>query len=143
MKVTRYVNNKVGSMPTTRDILGSAYAPQIIYAPDFEGGFNGSTTVNADRTVAVTFGERIEIGSKDDWKTFCELVNNGHTKLDAKMTANVDLGRDIAMAGTNRRYSGTFDGQNHTLKINWNSRSNTWIAPFQTVDGATIKNLRT
>ncbi|WP_238319223.1 peptidase M26 [Segatella baroniae] len=143
VKVTRYVNNKVGSMPTTRDILGSAYAPKIIYAPDFEGGFNGSTTVNADRTVAVTFGERIEIGSKDDWKTFCELVNNGHTKLDAKMTANVDLGRDIAMAGTNRRYSGTFDGQNHTLKINWNSGSNTWIAPFQTVDGATIKNLRT
>ncbi len=143
VKVTRYVNNKIGSMPTTRDILGSAYVPKIIYAPDFEGGFNGSTTVNADRTVAVTIGERIEIGSKDDWKTFCDLVNNGHTKLDAKMTANVDLGRDIAMAGTNRRYSGTFDGQNHTLKINWNSGSNTWIAPFQTVDGATIKNLRT
>ena len=143
VKVTRYVNNKIGSMPTTRDILGSAYVPKIIYALDFEGGFNGSTTVNADRTVAVTIGERIEIGSKDDWKTFCDLVNNGHTKLDAKMTANVDLGRDIAMAGTNRRYSGTFDGQNHTLKINWNSGSNTWIAPFQTVDGATIKNLRT
>ena len=143
VKVTRYVNNKIGSMPTVRDILGSAYVPKIIYAPDFEGGFNGSTTVNADRTVAVTIGERIEIGSKDDWKTFCDLVNNGHTKLDAKMTANVDLGRDIAMAGTNRRYSGTFDGQNHTLKINWNSGSNTWIAPFQTVDGATIKNLRT
>ena len=143
VKVTRYVNNKIGSMPTTRDILGSAYVPKIIYALDFEGGFNGSTTVNADRTVAVTIGERIEIGSKDDWKTFCDLVNNGHTKLDAKMTANVDLGRDIAMAGTNRRYSGTFDGQNHTLKINWNSGSNTWIAPFQTVDGATIRNLRT
>ena len=141
VKVTRYVNNKIGSMPTVRDILGSAYVPKIIYALDFEGGFNGSTTVNADRTVAVTIGERIDIGSKDDWKKFCELVSGGHTKLDAKMTANVDLGRDIAMAGYH--YSGTFDGQNHTLKINWNSGPRTGIAPFQIVDGATIRNLRT
>ena len=143
VKVTRYVNNKIGSMPTVRDILGSAYVPKIIYALDFEGGFNGSTTVNADRTVAVTIGERIEIGSKDDWKTFCDLVSGGHTKLDAKMTANVDLGRDIAMAGTYaNKYAGTFDGGEHTLKINWNSGSETWIAPFYTVDGATIRNLR-
>ena len=44
------------------------------------------------------------------------------------------------MVGNN--YAGTFDGQNHTLKINWNSGSQTWIAPFYSVDGATIKNLR-
>ncbi len=143
VKVTRYVNNKIGSMPTVRDILGSAYVPKIIYALDFEGGFNGSTTVNADRTVAVTIGERIEIGSKDDWKTFCDLVSGGHTKLDAKMTADVDLGGDIAMAGnSDHNYSGTFDGQNHTLTVNWNTNAND-IAPFGRVNGATIKNLHT
>ena len=143
VKVTRYVNNKIGSMPTVRDILGSAYVPQIIYALDFEGGFNGSTTVNADRTVAVTIGERIDIGSKDDWKKFCELVSGGHTKLDAKMTADVDLGGDIAMAGnSDHNYSGTFDGQNHTLTVNWNTNAND-IAPFRRVNGATIKNLHT
>ena len=143
VKVTRYVNNKIGSMPTVRDILGSAYVPKIIYALDFEGGFNGSTTVNADRTVAVTIGERIDIGSKDDWKKFCELVSGGHTKLDAKMTADVDLGGDIAMAGnSDHNYSGTFDGQNHTLTVNWNTNAND-IAPFGRVNGATIKNLHT
>ena len=143
VKVTRYVNNKIGSMPTVRDILGSAYVPKIIYALDFEGGFNGSTTVNADRTVAVTIGERIEIGSKDDWKTFCDLVNNGHTKLDAKLTQNVNLRGDITMAGNiDHNYSGTFDGQNHTLTVNWNTNAND-IAPFRRVNGATIKNLHT
>ena len=141
VKVTRYVNNKIGSMPTVRDILGSAYVPKIIYALDFEGGFNGSTTVNADRTVAVTIGERIDIGSKDDWKKFCELVSGGHTKLNAKMTKDVNLGSDITMAGnSDHNYSGTFDGQNHTLTVNWNTNAND-IAPFGRVNGATIKNL--
>ena len=142
VKVTRYVNNKIGSMPIARDILGSAYVPKIIYALDFEGGFNGSTTVNADRTVAVTIGERIEIGSKDDWKTFRDLVNNGHTKLDAKMTADVDLGGDIAMIGSSKNYSGIFDGGEHTLTLNWNAGSGHWKSPFYTVENATIENLR-
>ena len=143
VKVTRYVNNKIGSMPTVRDILGSAYVPQIIYALDFEGGFNGSTTVNADRTVAVTIGERIDIGSKDDWKTFCDLVSGGHTKLNAKMTRDVDLGGDIkTIGGGVYRYSGTFDGQGHTLTLNWNAGSDNWRSPFYTVENATIKSLR-
>ena len=42
----------------------------------------------------------------------------------------------------NNKYSGTFDGQNHTLKLDW-SNTNGTLAPFKTVDGATIKNLRT
>ena len=143
VKVTRYVNNKIGSMPTVRDILGSAYVPQIIYALDFEGGFNGSTTVNADRTVAVTIGERIEIGSKDDWKTFCDLVSGGHTKLDAKMTADVDLGGDIKTIGDGvHMYSGTFDGQGHTLTLNWDAGTAHWKSPFYSVDGCTINKLR-
>ena len=143
VKVTRYVNNKIGSMPTVRDILGSAYVPQIIYALDFEGGFNGSTTVNADRTVAVTIGERIDIGSKDDWKKFCELVSGGHTKLDAKMTADVDLGGDIKTIGDGvHMYSGTFDGQGHTLTLNWDAGTAHWKSPFYSVDGCTINKLR-
>ncbi len=143
VKVTRYVNNKIGSMPTVRDILGSAYVPKIIYALDFEGGFNGSTTVNADRTVAVTIGERIEIGSKDDWKTFCDLVSGGHTKLDAKMTADVDLGGDIKTIGDGvHMYSGTFDGQGHTLTLNWDAGTAHWKSPFYSVDGCTINKLR-
>ena len=151
VKATRYANSGktiYGSMPTftPKDLLGSDYNEHHYYSGiAFEDGFNGSTTVNTDRTVAVTFNKKdyYEIASKEDWKEFCDLVNGGQNAVDAKMTRNIDLGSEINMVGdANNKYSGTFDGQNHTLKINWNNTSSR-LAPFHTVDGATIKNLRT
>jgi len=151
VKATRYANDGKsihGGMPTftAKDLLGTGYNPHHYYAIAFEGGFNASTPVNADRKVDITLAEKdcYEIASKENWKEFCVLVNGGQTKLNAKMTANVDLGSDITMVGTNsHNYSGTFDGQNHTLKLNWDSGSNGYIAPFCIVEGATIRNLRT
>ena len=91
------------------------------------------------------------IGSKEEWKEFCELVKDGQTNLDAKMTADINLGRDIAMVGNNeysyaivdfgRPYTGTFDGQGHTLNVSWYPKEGYKIAPFQSVNNATIKNL--
>ena len=138
-----------GSMPTftPKDLLGSDYNEHHYYSGiAFEDGFNGSTTVNTDRTVAVTFNKKdyYEIASKENWKEFCDIVKSGQNAVDAKMTCNIDLGSEINMVGDdNNKYSGTFDGQNHTLKLNWDSGSNGYIAPFCVVEGATIKNLRT
>ena len=148
VKATRYATNGQsihGGLPTAQDLLGTGYNPHHYYAIAFADGFNASTTVNADRKVDITLAEKdcYEIASKADWKTFCDLVNSGQNAIDAKMTADVDLGEDIMMLGYDKSYSGTFDGNGHTLKINWNSGDRTWIAPFQTVYGATIKNLRT
>ena len=151
VRATRYANKggTVTSMPTftPKDLLGSDYNEHHYYSEiAFEDGFNGSTTVNTDRTVALTFNKKdyYEIASKENWKEFCDLVKGGQTKLNAKMTKDVDLGSDITMAGTNaHNYSGTFDGQGYTLKLNWDSGSNGYIAPFGVVEGATIKNLRT
>ena len=152
VRATRYATrNKAiyGSMPTftPKDLLGSDYNEHHYYSGiAFEDGFNGSTTVTSDRTVAVTFNKKdyYEIATKEDWKAFCDIVKSGQNAVDAKMTANVDLGSDITMAGTNaHNYSGTFDGQGYTLKLNWDSGSNGYIAPFCVVEGATIRNLRT
>ena len=151
VKATRYATHGKAiydGMPTftAKDLLGSDYNEHHFYTIAFEGDFSGSTTVNADRKVPINLAEKdcYEIASKENWKEFCDLVKGGQTKLNAKMTANVDLGSDITMAGTNaHEYSGTFDGQNHTLKLNWDSGSNGYIAPFSVVEGATIKNLRT
>ena len=151
VKATRYANDGKsihGGMPTftAKDLLGTGYNPHHYYAIAFEGGFNASTPVNADRKVDITLAEKdcYEIASKENWKEFCVLVNGGQTKLNAKMTANVDLGSDITMAGTtNNLYGGTFDGQNHTLTVNWDAGSANDVAPFRRVSGATIKNLRT
>ena len=138
-----------GSMPTftPKDLLGSDYNEHHYYSGiAFEDGFNGSTTVNTDRTVAVTFNKKdyYEIASKENWKEFCDIVNGGQNAVDAKLMRNVDLGSEINMVGNDsKEYGGTFDGQGYTLKLNWDSGSNGYIAPFCVVEGATIKNLRT
>ena len=146
VKATRYANGggSVATLPTAQDLLGTGYNPHHYYAIAFEGGFNGSTTVNTDRTVAVTFNHKdySEIAAKEDWKAFCDLVNSGQNAVDAKMTADVDLETEIKMLGYGKSYSGTFDGQNHTLTLNWDAGSTSWRAPFYVVEGATIKNLR-
>ena len=152
VKATRYAthgNAIYGSMPTftPKDLLGSDYNEHHYYSGiAFEDGFNGSTTVNTDRTVAVTFNKKdyYEIASKENWKEFCDIVNGGQNAVDAKLMRNVDLGSEINMVGNDsKEYGGTFDGQGYTLKLNWDSGSNGYIAPFSVVEGATIKNLRT
>ena len=149
VKATRYATHGkaiYGSMPTftPKDLLGSDYNEHHYYSGiDFEDGFNGSTTVTSDKQVRINLTEKdcYEIASADNWKEFCNIVNNsGQNAVDAKLTQDVNLGSDIWQVGNH--YAGTFDGQGHTLKINWNDTSG-WLAPFKTVDGATIKNLRT
>ena len=151
VRATRYATrNKAiyGSMPTftPKDLLGSDYNEHHYYSGiAFEGGFNGSTTVNTDRTVRINLTDKAyyTIASKADWKAFCDIVKSGQNAVDAKMTCNIDLGSEINMVGDdNNKYSGTFDGQNHTLKLDW-SNTNGVLAPFYNVENATIRNLRT
>ena len=84
------------------------------------------------------------IGSVTDWRRFAELVNSGtNTAANAKMIADVDLGDDQTMIGTSSmKYQGTFDGQAHTLTVNYFGSSKQFIAPLHYVDGGTILNLR-
>ena len=145
----RYANRGkhiFGELPKEKEILGAAYDPNNTYALAFEDDFSASTTVDRDRTVVVTVIENnyFEIATKEDWKKFCGLVKKGQQNLNAKMTKDVDLGTEIVMAGEeNLEYSGTFDGQGHTLKIDWNGGYVGWISPFLYVKDVTIKNLRT
>ena len=151
VKATRYANKggTVASMPTftPKDLLGSDYNEHHYYSGiAFEDGFNGSTTVTSDKQVRINLAEKdcYEIASKENWKAFCDIVNSGQNKIDAKLMRNVDLGSEINMVGNNsKEYGGTFDGQGYTLKLNWDSGSNGYIAPFCVVEGATIRNLRT
>ena len=152
VRATRYATrNKAiyGSMPTftPKDLLGSDYNEHHYYSEiAFEDGFNGSTTVTSDKQVRINLAEKdcYEIASKENWKAFCDIVNSGQNKIDAKLMRNVDLGSEINMVGNDsKEYGGTFDGQGYTLKLNWDSGSNGYIAPFCVVEGATIRNLRT
>ncbi len=158
VRTTRYANKGkgiYGTLPTAKEMLGSNFNPQETYKFTFSGKFTTSTPITADRTVIVTIliNNCYMIGSKEEWKEFCELVKDGQNNLDAKMTADINLGTDIAMVG-NKEYSyaivgfgnpytGTFDGQGHTLNVSWYPKDDLvyWIAPFQRVNNATIKNL--
>ena len=86
------------------------------------------------------------IGSVQDWKDFAALVEI-IPKANAKMTADIDLGNDQThISGTWKgesspeHYGGIFDGQGHTLTVNYND-DKYFKAPFGHCYGATIKNL--
>ena len=89
------------------------------------------------------------LSSVQDWKDFATLVNTTPT-VNARMTADIDLGDDQTMIGSgsnnvmdgagNVLFKGKFDGQGHTLTINY-SNSETFVAPFRHIFGATIKNI--
>ena len=80
------------------------------------------------------------ITSADDWNelsTNLESYNGGSFKLTADISVTTMVGTDW------QPFSGTFDGQGHTLTVN--IESDGWgVAPFNFVNpGTTIKNLKT
>ena len=89
------------------------------------------------------------LSSADDWKDFAAIVNNTNPTANARMTADIDLGNDQTKIGDFNvayAYGGIFDGQGHTLNVNYYSTSSIvaegyTIAPFRNIKGATIKNL--
>ena len=55
------------------------------------------------------------LGTVQDWKDFAALVQTTPT-ANAKMTADINLGDDQTMVGTEEHpYQGTFDGQGYTI----------------------------
>ena len=89
------------------------------------------------------------IDNADDWLYFCEMLNDNDTwnRFSGK---TVKLGADISvsrMAGNvNHDFTGTFDGNGHTLTFNHTAADN-YCAPFRYVQGssntdhAVIQNL--
>ena len=80
------------------------------------------------------------ITSADDWNELSanlEAYNGGSFKLTQDISVTTMIGTDW------QNFSGTFDGQGHTLTVN--IESDGWgVAPFNYVNsGTTIKNLKT
>ena len=147
VKATRYANRggNVGTLPTPQEILGTAYNAANSYRLVFAEGFYAEYPIYADRTVAVDVivNNMCEIATKEDWKKFGDLVLSGERKLNAKLTADLNLGTEILKIGSESTdYSGTFDGQGHTITVDWNGNGGGYFALFPFVTDATIKNLR-
>ena len=144
---SRYANRggNVGTLPTPQEILGVAYNTANTYKLVFADGFYAEYPIYADRTVAVDVivNNMCEIATKEDWKKFGDFVRSGEGNLNAKLTADLNLGSDIQKIGSESTdYRGTFDGQGHTITIDWNGNGGDYFALFPFVTDATIKNLR-
>ena len=87
------------------------------------------------------------ISSADDWLFFANnvILGRSYSGSYVKLTDDISV---TTMAGgyvsdeSYTPFSGTFDGDGHTLTINVSNQSR-FAAPFKCVEGATIKNLRT
>ena len=87
------------------------------------------------------------ISSAEDWNDFAYNVRIGrnYSGQYVKLTNDISV---TTMAGGYQAddncqpFSGTFDGDGHTLTLNVNNQSR-FAAPFKCVSGAIIKNLRT
>ncbi|MBR5725406.1 MAG: InlB B-repeat-containing protein [Muribaculaceae bacterium] len=89
-------------------------------------------------------GDEYTIHTPTGWDMFCDLIaenSNGYfTGKTVKLDADISVTRMAGSSG--HEFSGTFDGQEHTLTVNYeNNDSDIRTAPFSYVNGATIQNL--
>ena len=92
-------------------------------------------------------GDEYTIHTTTGWDLFCEMIANNSagffTGKTVKIADNITV---TTMAGTRTSdsdylaFTGTFDGQGHTLTLNYSTTLND-AAPFRVIDGATIQNL--
>ncbi len=117
------------------------YPEELSNSRVMDFGNNVSLSMTSEGGLTFTEG-LITIGSTDDWENFAKEVNSGNTSLSAIMVADVQLGSSATLIGnSDHRYSGTFDGNGHTLTVDINLDEN-YATPFRYVNNATIRNLR-
>lgn len=91
------------------------------------------------------------INTTDDWNLFAKSVGGGidYSKKYVKLTNDITISTMVGVCDESgdRPFSGTFDGDNHTLTANITStatdddKNNQGVAPFHLIKQATIQNL--
>ena len=89
-----------------------------------------------------TEGDPYLISSATDWNYLADKVGSGTNYAGKffRLTANIDITTMVGDSESNS-FRGTFDGDGHTLTINYNTTSD-YTAPFRYIQGATFKNLK-
>ena len=89
-----------------------------------------------------------QISSAADLKAFAELVNGGQNTVSAVLTADIVADADQPMIGltSGTAFKGTFDGQGHTLTVQYGTASEPvnqqFVAPFvEVADAAKFTDL--
>ena len=94
-------------------------------------------------------GTEYTIHSETGWNVFCDMLDefdhstNGGYCFDGKtvkLGANISITRAAGNTGYHD-FTGTFDGQGHTLTVNITDTGEQGTAPFRVISNATIRNL--
>ncbi len=115
--------------------------------------YTGSYACFQDYTLHVVEGDPLifvtNITSTEDWNEFCRAVNNGLDYSNQTVTLANDISVTTTAGTQNHPFTGTFDGQGHTLTLSGgdfgtssSAQSNADCAPFRFVAGATFLNLK-
>ena len=140
--------DEVGTMTTDQLVtaLGSTYWQNVADAAlpkmNFQvTQFTGSGTAESPYIIASTA----------NWNYLMEQVNgrNSYSGKFFRLDADVDISTMVGCTldeknpgdSKNTYFSGTFDGNGHTLNINLVGTGSDWVAPFLALKNATIKNL--
>lgn len=137
-----------GNGVVTAQGLGKA----TITATATNGTADTSDDVTATCTVNVypwagsgTADDPFQIQNVDDWNTLAANVTGGKTYSGIYFKMTDDIIGVTTRTGKNsvNPFSGTFDGQGHTMNLNIYSTTTADVtsAPFGAISGATIKNL--
>ena len=111
------------------------------------GGSYGTVTVDWTTQGKGTEDAPFIVSSTDDWNVFADYVNSGY----AFSGEFVKLGDDISVSipagirksdSYNGPFSGTFLGDGHTITVTLTDDGKQGLAPFRSIDGATIKYLK-
>ena len=106
--------------------------------------FNNTYYVGSDNNLTVNdAGTEYTINTAAGWNYFCAvLAENAQgyfTGKTVKLGANINITQSAG--DSNHKFSGTFDGQEHTLTVNITDTVNQGTAPFRFISNATIRNL--
>lgn len=88
-----------------------------------------------------------ELYTADHWRLFSYIAQGLNGWANARMMADINLGSDQSRIGTNTNdnsgcFRGVFDGLGHTLTVAFSEPGEHMIcAPFNKINGATIRNL--
>ena len=165
------IGANAGKQPTGKVTLGWTDTDDYIYCDGYavssitfaegkdfqlDGTSNKATAgnINGEYKKIVPYGKAgtevnpLVINCADDWNYFVNTLSQGKDYSGKLVKLTADIDGVSTMAGVwaekeseRRPFSGTFDGNNHTITANITDENNQGIALFGYINGATIKNL--
>lgn len=168
-----YTGEEVTVTPTVKDMDGNTvssenYSVSFSPSPVKEvGRYTMTVTSNTANGYSGTLTHQFEVAqnisgtgtqedpylitSAEDWNLFAKSVGGGidYSKKYVKLTNDITISTMVGVCDESgdRSFSGTFDGDNHTLTANITStatddnKNNQGVAPFHLIKQATIQNL--